>query len=363
MGTVDELLAELSQSEEDVILSSEEFTSAIVHNIDGFKDFVKKLRQIFPQVVIVIYLRSQAAFLRSNYFERLKSGLPLSFEEYVRCRLHSNLSEFPLDYTELLGSFSNIEGIEVIVRPYDAVSCGYAPADFLEILGMSPGEFGPAIVHNAEQSATESLILFYQNQRGRPITESERAAIGMAFEGFSPAPLRIAKTTSIAVRSHFGESNKKVAERYGLPDLIQVSDDPRDTGPPVEGIFSPEFLSVIDVIAMLNDRLGLTHEALATAQGLAFERYDTIRKLETRLNETTAGLQVAQRLAVERLDMICKLQDEIGQSQLSRNTDGVAERNEFAKEPPTTTQDRPFSAFIRTLRSLWTSASSGSSGD
>ena len=77
---------EIKGSNLDVVLSSEEFSHALHYEPEKFRKLVDQIASLCPRIVIVIYLRRQRSS-RSNYFERLKSGFALTFEEYAMKQL------------------------------------------------------------------------------------------------------------------------------------------------------------------------------------------------------------------------------------------------------------------------------------
>jgi hypothetical protein len=307
-GTIEELLEEIKGSNLDVILSSEEFSHALHYEPEKFRKLVDQIASLCPRIVIVIYLRRQVEYIRSNYFERLKSGFALTFEEYAMKRLESELSEFPLDYSKLISAIDNLATTEVIVRSYDAVRNGRVVADFLEVVGLPAQEFDIDAGVNVEQSLAETFGRYYQNRMGRPATTTEQDIINSTVPALSTQKLRMADSTRAVVTQRFRQSNNAIASRFDLPHLSSEPPSPVEAAFIIDHIFSAELPVAINALAELSERLGTSNVVLGVAQNLAAVRLDQIAALQARLDKTDLALAEVQKLAIERFHEIKTLQ-------------------------------------------------------
>jgi hypothetical protein len=307
-GALEELLDAIGKSELDVILSSEEFTRALHFNNADFSKFIYNICGICPRTTLIIYLRRQDSYIRSAYFERLKSGFTLTFEEYAMKRLDFDLREFPLDYSRLLAA-ADFPGVEMIVRSYDAVRDGLVVSDFLKILGLNPSEFRADATVNVEQPLTATFGQYYQNRMGRLPTEAERQIIDAIIPSFSSSKLRMGEAIRAAVARRFEQSNKDIAMRLGLPELVEGTPSKAETGFAIDPIFSAELPIAVCALAGMKERLDRTDVALAEAQSLAIERFHEIKSLQERLDRTNGSLSEAQSLAIERFHEIAHLRE------------------------------------------------------
>ena len=307
-GTVDDLIDEIEDSDLDVILSSEEFSHAIHHSFENFSGFVDRLQPVCPRIILIIYLRKQANYLRSNYFERLKSGLCMTFEEYAMRRLDADLCEFPLDYSKLLSAANGLENAETIVRSYDAVREGDAVSDFLEIVGLPTEQFSLDARVNVEEPLAASFRRFFQNRTGRAANNDEQQIIDAIVATLSKRALRVGDATWSAVIRKFEKPNGNIAARFGLAELAEDIASPADSGAVIDHIFTAELLGIVKALAWLPERLGRTDAALAEAQSLAIERFYAIKDLEERLDRTASALAEAQAFAETQTLALQRLQ-------------------------------------------------------
>jgi hypothetical protein len=307
-GTIEELLEEIKTSSLDIILSSEEFSHALHYEPKKFQELVDQIASLCPRIVILIYLRRQIDYIRSNYFERLKSGFALTFEDYAMQRLEFELSEFPLDYSKLISAIDNLKGVEAIVRSYDAVRNGRVVSDFLQVVGLPPSEFDIDAGVNLEQSLAESFGRYYQNRMGRPATGAEQDIINAIVPALSAAKLRMADSTRAVVTQRFRKSNEEIATRFGLPDLTSDPPPPVEPAFIIDHIFSAELPIAIKALAGFSDEPGASDSVFAVAQRLAMKRLHGAEAVQERLDRTDAALAKAQSLAIERFHEIKALQ-------------------------------------------------------
>lgn len=316
-GTIDELLSEMKSSSKNAIISSEEFLHAIHYERGAFQRFIDKIADSYQNIIIVIYLRRQTDFLKSNYFECLKNGLSMTFEDYVTGRLDSDLDEFPLDYARLIFQINQLTGIELVVRSYDAVRSRGLLSDFFGMLGISSDHLQFGVRLNVELPLSENFLSYYQNRLGRIATDAERQVIGALMEPISAenSP-RIAEPTRATITRQFARSNKDIAALYGLGALA-AEDPPAHLGVNwivIDHIFSTELPDMVRSFANMQERLERTDKALTEAQAMAFDWFDRTRKLEERLERTDEALAEARAMAFDRFDKITRLEQQLQRS-------------------------------------------------
>jgi hypothetical protein len=312
-GDVDELLMEMRSSSKNIIISSEEFVRVIHYNKAAFQQFVDNIAVFCHKTIIILYVRRQTDFLKSNYFERLKSGFSLTFEDYVTQRLDSDLSEFPLDYARLISDVGQVTGTAIVVRSYDAVRAEGLVADFFGLLGISPDNLQKNPRLNVQQSFNEAFLSYYQNRMGRIATDAERQIIMALMEALSTDNLRMAEPTRAVVTQRFEQSNKDIAARFGLSELgvDDLQTNPGLLGVVIDHIFSSELPEIVRLFADQQERLNRTDEALAQVQTMAFDRYREIKRLEEQLGHTATALDEARTIAFDRFREIERLEEQL----------------------------------------------------
>ena len=223
----------------------------------------------------------RSAISEALYFERLKSGFALTFEDYAMQRLQADLSEFPLDYSWLPDAIERLPAAGAIYRSYDAVREGGVVGDFVAAVDLPANAIAIDVRANVEQSIAESFRHYFKNCVGRPTTKAEREIIDLIFPAFSGSNLRIADAIEDAVRRRFEPSNEKIAARLALPEFAIKPQPKNSSGVAIDHIFSSEFPIVVSRMAALQERLVETEDALADAQRLAVDRFCEIEKMQS----------------------------------------------------------------------------------
>lgn len=311
---IEQLLAEIAATPHHIILSSEEFSHMLWSNPLGFQHLVNRLSSVVDKVIVVLYLRRQPDYIESNYLERLKSRLCLDFSTYARMRMQHDLAEFTLDYAKLIGKLDRIQGIELVVRAYDAVRESGVLSDFLDVIGWTAHVRLADVRVNTAQSLVESLKNFCRAQERRALSDAEERVIELIASGL-PARPRMDRATRRALVQHYYASNREIAARFGLAALMEEPpperafgewcglgnepppDHDAEPGATLDHLFSRDFVTVLRSLA---ERFGATEAALAETQTLAKERYTEIEGLRARLDRTDAALAEMQTLAKER---------------------------------------------------------------
>jgi hypothetical protein len=222
-GTVEDLIAEISDApEQHILVSSEDFACA-VHNGPRFRAFIQRLQSAALQVSIVVYLRDQADYVVSLYLEMLRQGLDQTFTEFLKPILADGRFEwrawiFPFDYDKFLARLEALGGVRVIVRPYENSNGATPVADFLSLLGLNPADLGvdSTLRLNQRPAIAEAAGLFYANRTGTPLDAADRAAIEALFGLLGQRSLPIARESALKIANRFRESNARVAARHGF---------------------------------------------------------------------------------------------------------------------------------------------------
>jgi hypothetical protein len=120
LGTLKELMAELSSVQMPrVCVSSEDF-EFLYKNVHALRVLRSKLNEIAYCVKVLFFLRPQADYAESIYAEFVKQGSILDFPEFLDLFTKAKLDEgLTPDYNLLLEPFADVFGLEnVIVRPF-----------------------------------------------------------------------------------------------------------------------------------------------------------------------------------------------------------------------------------------------------
>lgn len=252
-GTPDELIAEIGKTGGNVIVSSEDFLRAYWRNFAKFKTFILDIQIIPTQVLIIVYLRNQLDFIRSNYFERLKGGMHLAFADYVDQQLEDDNDEYSHDYLKLLAPLDDIPNINLVVRSYDAVKNGMLTGDFLSVLGLTPQQLNlpDEVRANVQLPAVDLFKRYYGNRAGRSISDLESRVIDLLFSSWMAASLPLSDKLREKIISRFSDSNRRVEAKYGLDGFGNAFDavvPANDTGLTVEDIFNAALPDCVEAL-------------------------------------------------------------------------------------------------------------------
>ena len=134
---------ELNRPEHTLVMSHEAYAGISYIHPDSIAPFFAEslAEQLQGQEVeIVVYLRRQDLFMESRYVQSVKSGLTITFAEYLK--LHGGNH---LDWHHLVTAYAGAFGKNnVIVRVYDRQELKERDivADFLDIVAAPPECFG-----------------------------------------------------------------------------------------------------------------------------------------------------------------------------------------------------------------------------
>jgi hypothetical protein len=260
-GAVADLLAEVRDSDQDVILSSEDFECSVLDPC-GFEAFVRLLRANHFAIRVIVYLRNQVDYAESLYQTMLPFGVPDSFSAFLRKILEDGLFcwqewVFPFCYRSLLTRLEALEDVTVDVRSYDKLAHGAVIGDYLSVLRLDPAalEIDESIRANARAAPLDSVRRFCENGRGAPLDRIEQHIVACLCESMGPGPLRISEISRLKIADRFRESNAYVRKRYGV-QLTNGEESVATVGeidetPQMEAIFSEYFRRSVDRLADL----------------------------------------------------------------------------------------------------------------
>lgn len=231
---VHELIDAMRDCSADVVLSSEEFIHAIHYAPDAFQHFLDLIGPMFSKVVIVVYLRSQADYLQSAYFERVKAGISADFLSYVSARLTDNLGEFPLDYGLLIDELLALKGAEIVISDYNS---GSAVEDFFKLCGIETGSIASLERKNERSDFKRCLTQFYENIHRRRANASELGVIEAVAARYKDNRPQLSSLCKRGIVSRFAQGNRRVSAAYHLEGL---DCDTSDVGYSTNRCFSNE---------------------------------------------------------------------------------------------------------------------------
>jgi len=248
VGTIEQALNEIAGDERDVVLSAEDFTSSFGKGV-ALGDFVDRLKAASCEVVFVVYLRNQAAYLRSLYLELVRHGLPCHFAPFLADALDNGIVRwrewnFFVDYRQL---------IESLPRAAEVRARAYGPEtsiidDFLGVLGLTRAQLGPTRDYraNPQWSAREIWPIYFANRTGAPFPEGDPAATALLDAALGANASAMSAASQARVLAAFQASNAWVKQRYGVAGLDGASpNDSPETGAGLESAFSEATIRAI----------------------------------------------------------------------------------------------------------------------
>jgi hypothetical protein len=218
LGSIAELLAEIVDVPQDVILSSEDFEGVVGHP-DEMCGFVRDLRRVGFDGTAVMYVREQVDVLASLYLTLLTLGLGQPFGAVLDDVLESGRFAwkewiFNFDYAYLARCLRSC-ALTVCVRPYPAAArqvCG----DFLSMFGLRTSDLGFATEpqENLTGLLAPHVRAYWRNRWGIEIDEAHnRELSNLDLNVVSKA---ISPEIGRAIRERFADSNRELADEYGV---------------------------------------------------------------------------------------------------------------------------------------------------
>lgn len=216
LGTVADLIAEIDRRADDIVLSSEVFSEALLES-DAFLSFARRLQATGRDVTALLYVRPQAELVARLYLQLIHFGLdkflPDVTEEVLRDgHLRWRRASIAVDYRGMFDRLTSVPGVTVILRPYTQQIC----ADFLAGLGVEPrtvltaGE--PRI--NVTAPVGRYLLRFLRNRGYAPWPVVGRRAIARV-AGRHTGTMQLSPAAATALADRFREGNRRV----GIPDV------------------------------------------------------------------------------------------------------------------------------------------------
>jgi len=173
-GDIRALLKEIEGVKEDnIILSSEDFESSLLHP-HRMQKISNNFLQNNAKVCIVIYIRSQVDYLQSLYFELLKWGLGDEFYAFARRVASTHKIEykdwqFLFNYAEIAKTLQPLKGLEIVFRDYEDLVDNNTVSDFCKVIGVDSGKMEvPAEINKINDRLTSNTLLklFIRNRVG-----------------------------------------------------------------------------------------------------------------------------------------------------------------------------------------------------
>jgi hypothetical protein len=253
-GRIDDLCEEVSHSDRDVILSSEDFQCS-AHHAEGFGAFVERLRRCGLDVKLVVYFRNQIDYARSLYLTLLIWGLDSPFSKFLdevveSGRFHWRDWIFCFDYDEFLARLRRIEGVEVIVRSYDALKDGALIGDFASILGLSVHDLSVQneLRLNGRRPALTAAQHFYRNCVRRKLHQAEHDAM-VTLVPPNGRHANMSVPVKLKLSEAFEASNQRLFRRVGIAEFEAMRRDrimsEGEAEMQMEQIFSHELIDAL----------------------------------------------------------------------------------------------------------------------
>jgi hypothetical protein len=218
-GALDDVALEISSFSGDAILSSEDFESILGTPL-RFLPLLKHPSLKDHRFTIVLWVRDQASYLESLYFEMLRHRMVEEGDRFCRRALaHGQIRHedwtFHLDYKTINAGLIQLPA-QIAMRPYARLAGGSIVSDFLAFAHLD-GNLDVAEEEtrmNVRGSLAEALLLFYRHRLGKDTSASIESALAQLFNGKTahlPPPLRA------ELIARFATGNRRVAKAYGFP--------------------------------------------------------------------------------------------------------------------------------------------------
>jgi hypothetical protein len=170
-GNIADLLTEISRTNQEVILSSEDFEGCIA-NTPRFRKFANCLWALNFRPIIIVYLRSQDFYATSLYFELLKHGYHLGFSDFIdeiiaTGTLKFRAWRFMFDYEQLLKLLRRT-GCEHWIRHYSELPRTDTVQDFCQLLDINVTNTTSYQQDNAKIGVHDAYSHFLKNAHMSP---------------------------------------------------------------------------------------------------------------------------------------------------------------------------------------------------
>ncbi len=275
-GTLDALATEIAAFAGDAIVSSEGFTT-LLGQPGGLLPLLTHPALADHTATVLLYLRDQASFAESLYFEMLKHGMA---EEAGRMadsvitlgQVRFREWTFHFDYLSLYRRLAAEPGLTVALRPYASLVGGSTVTDFLDFAGLLSGwPQRPESHANMRNSLGESAEMFCRHRLGwkaappviRPAALLLPGGRSMTVTRTGPPPApragspegeamlsgantlgggrKVAFSAAVraAMQARFAADNAALAAEAGLPpDTLAIAPEPPPGSLALERLFS-----------------------------------------------------------------------------------------------------------------------------
>jgi hypothetical protein len=261
-GTLDDVAFEISSFPGDAILSSEDFESILGTPL-AFVPLLKHPLLKEHSFTIVFWVRDQASYLESLFFEMLKHRMAEEASRFCESALacgqvrHEDWA-FHFDYESIRTGLLELP-VKVAVRPYDLNSGGSTVFDFLTFTGLVGNSYvvGSEGRINSRISLAQALSLFCQHRLGKELADRilQCDCIVRLFEGRTA---HLSSSIRAALIARFAAGNDRLARASGFPpETLAISPLAPVNSFPLEAIFSLRTQSVLADSA--GDRANPTH--------------------------------------------------------------------------------------------------------
>jgi hypothetical protein len=242
-GTLDDVAAEISAFPGDAIISSEDFESVLGSPLRLTPLLNHELLSNHT-FTLVFYLRDQASYLESLFFEMLNHGMAVEASRFGEMALKHgqvlyNDWVFCFDYSALQNSLRSLP-CKVVMRPNVQPDSGGVISDFLAFAGLEvdiPDGRATQRV-NVRQTLLKALELFLQHRLGRHVELREN--IGELLKNRSS---QLSSRTRSALAHRFERGNRDLARICGFPPDPLLIPTPIPSAVPLEELFSVQMQS------------------------------------------------------------------------------------------------------------------------
>jgi len=228
LGELNAVLRGLDGAHHSAILSCEDFESSLLHprRWQAIRD---QLDASAWQVVVVVYQRDPREYLESLYCQLLQSELGQEFALFAsqavrERRLVYREWEFVFDAAQIARAMQQVDGVEVILRDYHALTAGSVIDDFCEVVGLNPEGFvlPPGLV-NPRPALADLLRHFYKNRMGGSSVDASEAIAALCERSTGPlaSPRNIATACEGLMDARPGQRRSPLARR-SAPDALDI---------------------------------------------------------------------------------------------------------------------------------------------
>jgi len=242
-GALNDVAAEISSFPGDAIISSEDFES-ILGTPARFMPMLKHPLLKGHAFTIVFWVRDQASYLESLFFEMLRHRMAQEAvrfgESALACgQIRHDDWTFHFDYASVYAGLLGLPAT-IVARPYAGLIGSSIVSDFLAFSGLDCASDGAGSQEraNSRLSLPEALSLFCERRLGSaPADRSTRCeAFVRLLDG---RPVRLSSPLRAALIARFAACNRRLARACGFPTgALAISPLPPAGAIPMEAIFS-----------------------------------------------------------------------------------------------------------------------------